>query len=1125
MFQTDNPRQVGPIHTIDMSIGAYRDRFRLTFTKERPGNDRVILGLSPLGPGGPLSGSTIDLSVSGDLSVHVLRAGAANLSVDLNGDRQSDLEVWDHLRAQPDYSAYSQHLQPARFRNHQISFSGSATGGRRRMLRYEVRDGVLRSGGANTARDFPAASQAQAVESLAEAVRSGGFYDQVSAIESRRMAIRQEAATEGIIGNETFGTWRSLSEAVANLQLEQGRGEVSRERRSSVESRARAFYTAFAAETQGQRETIDYGQGYSEEVNPYTGADYQLTYDQGAVQVQGEGVPTRLNSMLRSLEQHNYRGVVSSYSQFANGLDRWIIHQLRQRQGRSSQDAKIMEALMAQSRAMDRIERHNPTRVWAVLHPRGPFAQSGRATGVPLYLYYWKADDEWHLADLTKPSEPFEPTVPATADQTEPPRSMFQRLNDEDHLPENSIIYYQLPSGTNGRIVVNEGLTWEEFFTWLGVGLAAIGITLAAVGTAGGAVAVAGGYFLAGSGVAGGIAAGIDLYHHSQQGSLTAGRITLDLAQIVGGFAGAASIVSGRVVTTARLAQAESAPLRGWRARVAAMADPVVIPASVVAGGADVVNFAVVAGNTLTQLQAVHSGPGSASDKARAWLILLSNLAVSGGMVALSVKGTVEGFTPGRSIHLDYVHGVPVARASGFSHAGRQIHEARPDISPSTTATRFREQTSAHLDRVRQNLPGEAGQTLAHVDDLAMGGAWHHEQSLRVLDPIFEGVSPELRRITDRTVKDAVRRHQRRFADIMNDPTMDISARRTALRNELDDLERTLASHPEAGRAIPFEQTRARIAALEDSTGSLLSVTGNGQLMRSGQPAGNMNDLMEQVVRANNTNAAHGIELEYVVAILPPPRPGAPAPVHVLPRRTPRLGSTPAGVPGQLADLPPNTEGIYAVDVGVGTSGYGIDMTPRSDRALAPLVQTDVDRFVLLSQTRRSHSIDAIDPRVAHGGSAPRYDERAMLIYGDTLQNLPLIFGRPGEGRGVRRLLINNVPANYTPGDSSYETLARGLGESVGRGGRVEIQWDVSPEVTRGVSKPRGHITGDDLLEAIRRHSGRSVRPIEESGIPYPYSINPSASSGGTSLPPGQRPRDPDPTADTGRRLVIEFLD
>jgi hypothetical protein len=116
-----------------------------------------------------------------------------------------------------------------------------------------------------------------------------------------------------------------------------------------------------------------------------------------------------------------------------------------------------------------------------------------------------------------------------------------------------------------------------------------------------------------------------------------------------------------------------------------------------------------------------------------------------------------------------------------------------------------------------------------------------------------------------------------------------------------------------------------------------------------------------------------------------------------------------------------------------------------------------------------------MDPRVAIGGSAPRYNERAMLVYGDTLQNLPLIFGTVSEGRGVRRLLINNVPAKYQPRGPRYERLARGLGESMGKGGRVEVQWDVSPEVTRGV-QPRGHITGDDLLDAIRLHSGRSVR-------------------------------------------------
>jgi hypothetical protein len=143
---------------------------------------------------------------------------------------------------------------------------------------------------------------------------------------------------------------------------------------------------------------------------------------------------------------------------------------------------------------------------------------------------------------------------------------------------------------------------------------------------------------------------------------------------------------------------------------------------------------------------------------------------------------------------------------------------------------------------------------------------------------------------------------------------------------------------------------------------------------------------------------------------------------------------------------------------------------------------------------------------------APRGGERSVVVLGDALQHLELFFGTPGAGGGVRRIIINNINAHYTP--EQYDALARELRAALAGGGQVEVQWDDSPEDARGGS--RGHIKGDALLEALRR-AGVDVEYRREPAIPYPYDVTPP----GGERPGREVPPPPDPTAPTGGRGVI----
>lgn len=1128
VFQAQLPGQVGPIWTSEVGIGAYRDRFRLSFTKPDPDGDQVIVGMSAMGEEGPVGGERVDARAHGTLSVSLLESSPVSLAFDLNGDGQADLTLYDRLRAEPDYSSSFLRPIPERFRTHFITF---ITSGRlQQLVTWNVRNGRLEAGTSfPSERDFPAASQAQAADLLASQVQSGDYIALFGETERRLMDSRRQAAEQNLIRPAVYQTWRAFSDAILQLQLEAGRpgaapgapSAVSQAARERVKTTARIFHNELATETLGAKERVSLAVDYEETVNPYTGDHYveEATYE-------GNGqdrTDTRvLDQLIADVDAARYNGLLTIYRSWTTGLDRWILSRMRMYGRGRREEAETLEAMISLNAGLQEISENRPKRVWAIIHAHTQYEAEGRVRGVPLFLFYYRRGNTWHLVDLTNPREPFHPTMEAQPGEQEPPPALFQRLNDEDHFPEDSLIYYVLPSGTSGRVLVDEGVTWEDFFTWLGIGLAAAGIILSTAG-AGTSVAVAGAYALAGAGISTAIASGLDLAHHASQGSLTGGRILLDLANIVGGLAGATSIISGRLVMGARLAQAGGTPWEGWRAVVAGIADPVLLPASVAAAGGDLISFGIVASDTLRQLEAIENGPGTDADKARAKLLLLANLAVGVGMAALTVRGTIEGFTPGRRIYLENVRGVLVARAEGLSFAGQRIQATRPlqlqegalEVSPQATGAGFRQATTEHLANVQRLLPGEAGQRLAQVEEQALQGAWHQEQSLRLLDPIFS--SPALRQVRDPRIAEAVRNHQRRLVEIFNDTGLSLAGRRTALRRELDALDATLAGVPEVRQGLPLAQARAGLDALEDTSAGLLAMDPSGNLTRGGRTAGRLPELVDQVIGANNLNAAHGIPVEYVVTIEAPTRPGGPATVQVLPRtRTPSLAPPPTTLPAELPALPAGTQGRYIVDVGVGTSGYAIDMVPRAERQASQIVQTDVPAYTQLAQSRR---------RLGFAEPGPRHEETAIVVFGDALQNMESFFGRPLEGRGVRRMFLNNVNAHYTP--AQYQRMAEGMGQTMARGGRVEVQWDTSPEPVRGTghTQPRGHIDGPTLKHALEQHSGRHIRYTEEPGIPYRYTIEASRARGGTRVPESERPRPPDPTAPTGHRAVIEFLD
>jgi hypothetical protein len=148
---------------------------------------------------------------------------------------------------------------------------------------------------------------------------------------------------------------------------------------------------------------------------------------------------------------------------------------------------------------------------------------------------------------------------------------------------------------------------------------------------------------MAGSAIAGGIAAGIDLGDKAKHGDLDATSAVLDIAQMVGALAGASALASGRITMAAANAPVNARWAGNW-ARLAVLSSKICLPAARIAVVADVMSFGIITEDMAKQLDQIESRSGDdPSAKARAKLRLLIQFATLGTMTSLSVKGALPG--------------------------------------------------------------------------------------------------------------------------------------------------------------------------------------------------------------------------------------------------------------------------------------------------------------------------------------------------------------------------------------------------------------------------------------------------------------------------------------------------
>ncbi|WP_405179650.1 hypothetical protein OG225_38755 [Nocardia sp. NBC_01377] len=408
---------------------------------------------------------------------------------------------------------------------------------------------------------------------------------------------------------------------------------------------------------------------------------------------------------------------------------------------------------------------------------------------------------------------------------------------------------------------------------------------------------------------------------------------------------------------------------------------------------------------------------------------------------------------------------------------------ARPTVGPDTTDL---DAGATDYDARLANLDGDFADSLRRVEEAGLQGRAREELARRVFDPLFTGPEAKAARATVPTtvLLDALDP----INAALNDTTTTETERARAVDAAIDGFR---AAMPDAFREVfgdhGFQRMHDAAAALGNQPRRITTELdhGAGTVDVDGRTTP-FADFLHDVDRANRAATDLGIEVEYTVVvhdpvdgrsgveILPRPRPQhrLPLPQNVFGEDNHRITHQPRPTAPAVA------AGGHTIDVGVGRSAFGVEMTPTADRAGGGLIiKTELaSEFPVAAQRRRDRGV--LDP-------GPLTEPGTVMVFGDLLFN-GNVLAQAGVG-SIGRIFVNNVSAKFSP--AQYDALAAALVASVAPGARIELQWDTKPESATGHVNDRGHIDGDQLLDALRRQFPDSDLPFrveERTEFPPP---------------------------------------
>jgi Domain of unknown function (DUF4157) len=445
---------------------------------------------------------------------------------------------------------------------------------------------------------------------------------EIPALEGALLATRMQAVKQGLLSQASFDAGLALSQAMTRLQpAVAANGPIDVLLQETAGVSAHRMFAALRAETaddknfKAQRALGD--ELASSSRNPYT---------------QEARVTTWFNQVTRSLleqlpvliRQRKWHDAFAGYRQLIDGLDLWVADQLRANgKGTSAEARGNAHQHNSQLRTgLEQIANKHATRLPALFHPDAKTVEKEKAAGrtvadaIPMNVYFWKdaQDGKYHLYDLTTPSRPHEQTIDGS-----PTAAMMGTFFEEVARYPEGEVRYTLPGGSSGVATTTGKTKWYEWVGYAGLAAAAVGLAFVTAGASVPATAC----FAAGA-LAGGVSAAGHLADTAQLGTATTATVVLDVAQL------AASFASFGALSITLKAGGAAAALAGSRWFV-----PLVSADAVAAG----VQLVALTDLTYVELTKIQQGAGTAEDKQRATAVLFTQLAVVGGLTALSVNG------------------------------------------------------------------------------------------------------------------------------------------------------------------------------------------------------------------------------------------------------------------------------------------------------------------------------------------------------------------------------------------------------------------------------------------------------------------------------------------------------
>jgi len=384
--------------------------------------------------------------------------------------------------------------------------------------------------------------------------------------------------------------------------------------------------------------------------------------------------------------QNNWKGLYEQYYDLAATLDSRLQEDGKYRGNDEAQvkadraGAQRLEYIRGMGQQLQQFKTEsagtNPARLTADFYPQEKASEgsSNPLEKIPLSLYVRQQEDKWILTQIT-PKTAIDVSVSKKPEETNPPHELFEKLNSSNRFPKGTIRYL-LPDGTAGMVEVDGKWKLSDWLAWIGLGAGLAALTIFTLGSGTVLVSTIGYplfYLGAGAQVGSSVA---NIYERNRDGTINPMQVSLDAVNIVSAVTGAGAATAGRFVLDASDVATAGNPYRGMMARLANFADGWFVPLTGANMAADGATVALMTADAFRQSQEIWAGAGEDGDKRKAMALLIAQLAVTGSLTTLSIKGNIADLRSGRMLVLDIVDGVPVARST------RGTGEGNSSVSP-----------------------------------------------------------------------------------------------------------------------------------------------------------------------------------------------------------------------------------------------------------------------------------------------------------------------------------------------------------------------------------------------------------------------------------------------------------